>query len=86
MTETKKDKPIYFAQKIDETYICEYCKDILSPPVRQTQCGHRLCQKCVDVMFMEQLGPVECPGHDDDCMPLSMCEVSGNYCIHFSRQ
>jgi hypothetical protein len=33
---------------IDEKLICRMCSLILCDPVQLTECGHRLCQSCID--------------------------------------
>ena len=63
-----------FAKELDMKYICEFCKNILRPPVKQTPCGHRFCAQCVVDMFGEH-SESKCPGNEDECVILTPHEV-----------
>ena len=62
-----------FEKQPDEKYMCANCKKLLRPPIKQTKCGHRLCDECVNKMF-EQQEEMPCPG-DEDCVILQKHEV-----------
>ena len=63
----------HFVRPPDDKYECVHCKRTLRPPVKQTQCGHRLCGICVDEVFAEGEN-VACPG-DEDCDTLTRKQV-----------
>ena len=63
-----------FVKPIDDKHLCAKCGQLLRPPVKQSLCGHRMCSKCVEEMF-NGVEEVECPGREDDCVPLRKDEV-----------
>lgn len=52
-----------------ERFKCVKCTETLRPPVKQTQCGHRLCSLCVDEI-RHSGGSMVCPGGEPDCVSL----------------
>lgn len=58
-----------YVRELDEMYYCVYCKNVLQDPC-QLQCGHRVCQKCVDPLLHSNDAsgkPVLCPSGDEFC-------------------
>lgn len=56
-----------------QRFQCVQCKETLRPPVKQTQCGHRLCSICLDEIRNSD-GDTVCPGGESDCMSLKSAE------------
>lgn len=59
-----------FASKIDDKYICVKCKGLLTHPVKQTECGHRMCGDCIKEL-LQSATSVFCPGGEPDCVDIS---------------
>ena len=62
-----------FVSTPDDKYECAKCKLTLLPPIKQTQCGHRMCSSCIDDLFGDNEQAI-CPG-DDECEPLLKSQV-----------
>lgn len=59
---------------VDSKYVCVLCNNVLQDAV-QTQCGHRLCQPCVDT-YLQDGQPRPCPYQEEFCEMLQADQVS----------
>ena len=66
---------VCFKQQPEEKYTCCSCSNILTAPVRQTQCGHRISEFC-SKQLLRQASKVPCPAKDEECVDLTEEEVS----------
>ena len=60
--------------RLDSKYMCQKCQGVVREAM-QTPCGHRLCQNCVNEMFVDDKSKVQCPANDEDCTEMSKEEV-----------
>lgn len=60
--------------EVDSKYVCVLCNNVLQDAV-QTQCGHRLCQPCVDT-YLQDHQPRPCPYQEEFCEVLQADQVS----------
>ena len=60
------DDGAQFVVPLSGKYLCVYCKDGLRIPVKQTECGHRLCNLCIDQLLIDDHS-VRCPQGEEDC-------------------
>jgi Zinc finger, C3HC4 type (RING finger) len=61
----------------DDKYLCVKCREVFRNP-RQTPCGHRLCQPCVDDLFnSSSTSSVPCPAAESDCLSITLETVGG---------
>ena len=60
--------------RLDSKYMCQKCHMVVREAM-QTPCGHRLCQNCVNEMFVDDKVKVQCPANDEDCTEMSKNEV-----------
>lgn len=60
--------------EVDSKYMCVLCNNVLQDAV-QTQCGHRLCQPCVDT-YLQDHQPRPCPYQEEFCEVLQADQVS----------
>lgn len=66
-----------FVNKVAEKYICCVCGTVLRNAM-QLQCGHQICESCIDPLFGEN-DEATCPVmSDEECeQPFSKKEVNG---------
>ena len=62
-------RPI-FSTKSDKKFKCVKCHEILQPPVQQTQCGHRICEKCSHHLLRQDRN-AKCPANTAHCVYLA---------------
>ncbi|KAM9465795.1 TNF receptor-associated factor 3 isoform 1-T4 [Clarias gariepinus] len=65
-----------FVMPPEPKYCCELCRMVLCNP-RQTECGHRFCESCINQLLSKQ-NPV-CPA---DMEPLSQDKIFRDVCCH----
>lgn len=58
---------------VDSKYVCVLCNNVLQDAV-QTQCGHRLCQPCVDT-YLQDGQPRPCPYQEEFCEMLQADQI-----------
>uniref|UniRef100_A0A674MTH6 TNF receptor-associated factor n=1 Tax=Takifugu rubripes TaxID=31033 RepID=A0A674MTH6_TAKRU len=66
----------HFVEALEAKYCCESCRLVLCQP-RQTECGHRFCQSCINDILSHP-NPV-CPA---DTEPLFKDKVFRDVCCH----
>ncbi|XP_047200868.1 TNF receptor-associated factor 3 [Girardinichthys multiradiatus] len=66
----------HFVEKPEAKYCCEACRRVLCEP-RQTECGHRFCQSCINDILSHS-NPV-CPA---DMEPLFKDKIFRDVCCH----
>uniref|UniRef100_A0A665UL91 TNF receptor-associated factor n=1 Tax=Echeneis naucrates TaxID=173247 RepID=A0A665UL91_ECHNA len=66
----------HFVETPEPKYCCEVCRLVLCQP-RQTECGHRFCQSCIN-SILSQSNPV-CPA---DMEPLFKDKIFRDVCCH----
>ena len=59
-----------FVKIPDDRFNCRKCCRILLPPVLQSDCGHRFCSQCVQIMLKERLS-INCPCNEQECVMIS---------------
>ena len=76
MSQRKAQSPT-LVHALDEKHICVFCRNLLRPPIKQTLCGHRVCETpCEKEMFSGGEERVKCPGNEEDCCELKRTDVS----------
>ncbi|TSO67497.1 TNF receptor-associated factor 3 [Bagarius yarrelli] len=66
----------HFVMPPEPKYCCEHCRMVLCNP-RQTECGHRFCESCINQLLSKQ-NPV-CPA---DMEPLSPDKIFRDVCCN----
>ena len=64
-----------FVKPLEEKYLCVSCNHLLKPPIRQTPCGHRICEQCILMNLFAEHEEIDCPGNEEDCVKLRKDEV-----------
>ena len=63
-----------FVKIPDDRFNCRKCCRILLPPVLQSDCGHRFCSQCTEIIFKERIS-INCPCNEKECVAISQQTV-----------